>query len=153
MRSPIPLPAHAIWSVWVRVQCVTVGLRLLGFQRLCRLIRKTAASSQAPVGDSLLYAQQTAALVNRIIKGYFLFGVSCLEASIALWWILLSKGIISDLRLGVRTITGRFESHAWVEYEGNVLNDLEAISVIYTPMPLNIFPPGMYHERICRHHS
>jgi hypothetical protein len=133
--------------------CVAVGLRLFGFQRLCRLIRKTTVSPAPPAGDSLLYAQKTAARVNRIIKGYFLFGVSCLEASLALWWILLRRGIISELRLGVRTITGRFESHAWVEYQGKVLNDIETISIIYTPMPLDIFPQEIHHERICGHPS
>lgn len=55
-------------------------------------------------------------------------------------WLARRRGIDADLRLGVRTITGRFESHAWVECEGVVLNDAENVGQIYTPLDLGNVP-------------
>jgi len=53
-----------------------------------------------------------------------------------LWYLLLRRNIAAELRIGVRTTTGPFESHAWVEYHGEVLNDIENIADIYAPFDL-----------------
>ena len=73
-------------------------------------------------------------IVSRVNRDFLIFSADCLEESLALWWLLRRNGIDPDFRIGVRTITGRFESHAWVEYQGMVLNDMDRISIIYTPM-------------------
>ncbi len=36
---------------------------------------------------------------------------------------LAGSGVIADLRIGVKKLDGQFEAHAWLEYEGIVLND------------------------------
>lgn len=47
----------------------------------------------------------------------------CLQKSLVLWALLRRQGINAELRIGVRREGGNFEAHAWVEYEGFVLND------------------------------
>jgi hypothetical protein len=48
---------------------------------------------------------------------------SCLRKSLVLWYLLRRKGIESELRIGSRRNEGKFEGHAWIEYQGMVLND------------------------------
>lgn len=48
---------------------------------------------------------------------------NCLKKSLVLWYLLRCQGIVSELRIGVRREQGEFQAHAWVEYQGIVLND------------------------------
>jgi hypothetical protein len=46
-----------------------------------------------------------------------------LERSLVLWALLRARGVVSQLCVGARCEGGVFSAHAWVEYEGVVLND------------------------------
>ena len=48
---------------------------------------------------------------------------TCLEKSLALWWLLRRQGIASSVRIGARTAGGKLEAHAWVERDGTALNE------------------------------
>lgn len=58
---------------------------------------------------------------------------NCLERSLALWWLLRRRGLSGQLRIGVRKREGKFEAHAWVEFEETVLNDSEEVHRHYQP--------------------
>jgi len=69
-----------------------------------------------------------AALTVRMVRAAVHHGVgspSCLEESLALWWLLGRQGIPSQLRIGIRKKNAKFEAHAWVEFEGAALNEPE----------------------------
>ena len=51
---------------------------------------------------------------------------NCLEQSLVLCWLLRRRGIAADLRIGARKDSDRFEAHAWVELNSQVLNDATA---------------------------
>ncbi|NJL81868.1 MAG: lasso peptide biosynthesis B2 protein [Chloroflexaceae bacterium] len=54
---------------------------------------------------------------------------NCLQRSLVLHCLLRSRGIESELRLGVRRASAQFQAHAWVESGDAVLNDTpEAVS-------------------------
>jgi|SRR6266404_903656 len=48
---------------------------------------------------------------------------TCLEKSLALWWLLRQVGVTSVVRIGARKAAGKLEAHAWVECEGAALNE------------------------------
>ena len=50
---------------------------------------------------------------------------TCLEKSLAIWSLLRRRGVASQLRIGARNISGKFEAHAWVENEGVAINEPE----------------------------
>ncbi len=52
---------------------------------------------------------------------------NCLKRSLVLWSLLRHQGIESELRIGVKREAGKFEAHAWVEWEGIVLNDTQDV--------------------------
>ena len=56
---------------------------------------------------------------------------SCLEESLTLWHLLRMQGYEAKLRIGVRKTGGKFEAHAWVEYEGTALNQPEQVHQHY----------------------
>jgi drug/metabolite transporter (DMT)-like permease len=58
---------------------------------------------------------------------------SCLRRSLLLWWLLRHDGIEAVLRVGVNRDGGRLQAHAWVEYLGRPLNDVEDIARRFLP--------------------
>jgi hypothetical protein len=50
-------------------------------------------------------------------------GSTCLTRSLALLWLLRKSGLQPNLRIGARMLSGHFEAHAWVECEGQPVND------------------------------
>jgi len=102
------------------------GLRFLGFRRCHGLIqnfslprRKAAASSRVDAREKTKKIVRAARSVERNAP----FEANCLERSLALWWTLRRDSIPADLHIGGRKSGGRFEAHAWVEWDGQVLND------------------------------
>jgi Transglutaminase-like superfamily len=66
---------------------------------------------------------------------------TCLEESLALWYLLRRQNISSSLRIGVRKGPGEFEAHAWVEYEGRPLNQSEELHQHYFPFENDFHDP------------
>jgi Transglutaminase-like superfamily len=52
---------------------------------------------------------------------------SCLEESLALWFLLRRQAITCELRIGARKVGGNFQAHAWVECDGQALHDTEEV--------------------------
>ncbi len=102
------------------------GLRMIGFRRWERLLAVFApsASANGPAQDAavdepaiLIARMQEAAARNLFIR------TNCLEQSLVLCWLLRRRGIVAELRIGARKDSDRFEAHAWVERNSQVLND------------------------------
>jgi Transglutaminase-like superfamily len=110
---------------------VAISIRLKGLQfTQAFLLRLPLANRCTPstVANEELERQvwQTVRMV-RIGVGYNSMWTNCLKQSLVLWILLRSQGILSVLRIGVRTESAKFSAHAWVEYEGIVLNDTDDV--------------------------
>ena len=64
----------------------------------------------------------------------------CLARSLMLWAILRKYGVIAEIKIGVRKLESEFQAHAWVEYQGKVLNDQKNVGDPYSPFPLKVEP-------------
>jgi hypothetical protein len=114
-RAAVLLPAIS-WSLKVR-----------GFQATQRTLQNFSIPSKkekrsgpgVPDGERVNLA---ARMVNAAAR-YALGRSSCLEKSLALWWLLRQEAIASSVRIGARKSDGKFEAHAWVECEGVALNE------------------------------
>jgi hypothetical protein len=119
-------PAQGLFlRAFVLLPLISISLRWRGF-------RKTKASLEhflsVPYGAQNPDAQARAALTAQMARTAARLGIgdpSCLEVSLALWWLLARQGIASDLRVGIRKDGEKFEAHAWVECGGAILNDPE----------------------------
>jgi hypothetical protein len=110
-----------------------LALHLLGVRRALRLFAgdRRDAGAFAPVA-----AERVARQVERARREYSVYPVSCLVRSLALVWLLRRRGIAAEFRLGVRTLTGRFEAHAWVEHGGVPLGEDADVARIFEAFEL-----------------
>lgn len=99
-----------------------LALRLVGFRFWKSVLELTfprAISSEISMPAAVeSIVRFEAAAARRLF-----FRANCLERSLVLWWLLRRRGIGATFRLGARKASGAFEAHAWVEFDGAVLND------------------------------
>jgi Transglutaminase-like superfamily len=112
------------------------GLPLFGFRRWKNLLAELV-----PAGTLNLDAQgqaviESARAITRLqgsASRNLPFRVNCLEQSLVLWWLLRRRGMNAQIRVGARKETNRFEAHAWVEFDGMVLNESGEGHVHFSP--------------------
>jgi hypothetical protein len=73
---------------------------------------------------------KTAKIVK--IASNYQFNKTCLRRSLILWYLLKKQGFNSNICIGVRKEKSNFEAHAWVEYKGFPLNEINDLKEIFT---------------------
>jgi hypothetical protein len=111
---------------------LTLSLKLFGFRRTQRLLQKFLSSNQNMLQKTK--SESGVALTSRMVLAASrasAIPATCLERSLALWWLLGRQGIPSQLRIGVRTDAEKFQAHAWVEQDGVAIGEPEAPHLHY----------------------
>jgi hypothetical protein len=130
--SALERPARGLFlRAAVLLPLMSLSLRLRGFRKTQAFLQKILSTSNNEADSS---APSRAELTVRMVRAAVRHGVghpTCLEESLALWWLLGRQGIASELRIGVRKQDEKFEAHAWVEREGNALNEPESLHAHY----------------------
>ena len=104
---------------------LSASLRVAGFGRTQRALQRflpALASKDLPSAELGLRVAATARILHSAVQ-HGIARHTCLERSLALWWLLGRQGIAAELRMGARKTEEHFEAHAWVEHSGAVLND------------------------------
>jgi len=108
---------------------ISVSLKMRGFRatqkfllRSLPIARQTSQENSIRIVRDLKRTELTARMVNAAIRHVWCAS-TCLEKSLALWWLLGRQGIASQLRIGARKLEGKFEAHAWVERDGAALSE------------------------------
>ena len=114
--------------------CLTwLDVRFLGMDsRKVHLERRAPATGAADQSAKVVEAQKIARLESSAARHLF-FSPNCLVQSLALRAMLLRRGIDPDLRIGARQEPGKFEAHAWLEFNDTVLNDASGEHHHFTP--------------------
>jgi hypothetical protein len=123
---------------------ISLSLRLRGFRKTQAFLQRflPPSDSEGPFPEP-----GRADLTVRMVRAAVRHSVghpTCLEESLALWWLLGRQGIASELRIGVRKQREKFEAHAWVERAGTALNEPESLHQHYAAFDaaLSSTPPG-----------
>lgn len=103
--------------------------------------RRPARPSDAPAAARLVAARRLSWIVQSA-AAYGPWPANCLQRSVVLWWYLQRRGLQGDLRIGVRRDpeTRELAFHAWIEYEGVVLNDEATVRQRYVTFDRAIAP-------------
>lgn len=109
---------RAVFAASLLLPLAGLSLHALGLRRTLRLFAGGANPPAAPAPEA---AKRLARAVEHAGRKYSIYPVDCLVRSLVLVWLLRRRGIAAELRLGARTLTGRFEAHAWVEHCGVAL--------------------------------
>ena len=115
------------FRVAVLLPAISLSLKMRGFRATQQALQKFSVSreKEAPSGQRMPDGERVK-LAARMVNAAARHGLgrfSCLERSLALWWLLREEGIASSVRIGARKTDGKFEAHAWVEREGVALNE------------------------------
>ncbi len=112
----------------VLLPLVRASLRLRGYNKTYASLEKRLGAGiparVAPAGAP--EPLQSACRMVRAAVHYSFAKFTCLEESLALWYLLRQLGIPARLRIGVRKNNGKFQAHAWVVHDGVALNQTEA---------------------------
>lgn len=120
-RALDPGSQRIFWSAVILLSMTRASLRLRGYNRTFAWLQKRLDPEARLASGSGELVQQTSRMV-RAARRYSLAKFTCLEESLTLWYLLRKQGIATQLRIGVRKMEGKFEAHAWVEYEGAALD-------------------------------
>jgi len=106
---------------------ISWSLRFRGFRATQAALQNFSVPSKTEkLIDERRASGERAALAARMVNAAARYSpgrATCLEKSLALWWLLRREGMASSVRIGARKTLGKFEAHAWVEREGVVLNE------------------------------
>jgi hypothetical protein len=132
---------------WLLLQALLVlpliglGLRLLGLRRLQNLLSHCPLKEPGGVPEEEISdLAQVHARIVEIAARHGLYRATCLRQSLALWWLLRYHGVETNLRIGVKSGAIRLEAHAWVELQGQPLNDAEDVEQHFSPFSQAIAP-------------
>lgn len=132
------LPAVRIPSV---AQClamilvVKLCLRSFGFNRVIIFLRNRLGTVPVvPLADPTLVraAERVVAMAGALYPGRAL----CLEQSLLLYYVLRRQGIAVAYCQGVMPCP--FQAHAWIEFEGEVVNDVAEHARQFARLPLQL---------------
>src|SRR6185295_14632373 len=131
LRRLQPLDLWAFVRAWIILLAADVGLRLLPYPRLERLL--AAPRRETTAGEEVIprLAWATAAAAR-----HHLYTMRCLPRALCLRWLLGRYGIAADLRIGVARQEEGLDAHAWVEWRGRPVGEDLGVAERFAPLDL-----------------
>ena len=117
--------------VWLGV--LALGLRVLGFRRVTQRPWLPALAERPVSDEELRHARHYAWAIN-LAGRHHAVRARCLLLSLTLHHWLRREGLPSRLRIGVRKEGSALLAHAWVELNGQVVNDTAAAVAAFAPL-------------------
>ena len=115
-------------AFFVGVRATRVSIRTVGFARTVSLFG-ALPRIMAAQRESRWSAASWAAAVDRVSGRPY--GGTCLDRSVFLWLVMRLHGIDGSIRIGLTKRDGPLEGHAWVELDGQVVNDIPDVADRY----------------------
>ena len=111
--------AGLLLEAWLALLLTDLALRFLGVPAVNRCIHRRARGRSESLDNAKLISLRQA--VTRAARRQP-WQMRCLPQSLALAWLLAGRGVTTDLQFGVRSIDGKLQAHAWLEYDGRSLD-------------------------------
>ena len=131
-----------LFQAFAFLPLIAVGLHLMNFQRIRSILLRFSTEPVDVCGDDAMQQASTTARLVQATASRIPFKITCLTRSTTLWWLLRRQGIASEIRIGVNQHDGEFQAHAWIEFNGVVLNDRDDIHLQYAAFDRNTVPNG-----------
>ncbi len=121
-------------EAWLKLLIIDLLLRTRPFPRLQQMIagRFKARLTADPQKD-LETIEHIQPLVAMAAHNH-LYPMTCLRQALALQEMLNSRGICTQLRIGVLRETGNLLAHAWLEFQGQPVEDDLHENERFTPL-------------------
>jgi hypothetical protein len=119
--------------IWLAIADLALRLRLEGLGKWATATDHAHVGPAAVDTAAILRARRYARWLQAAAR-YQPVRAECLHRSLALHWWLRREGLASRLQIGVRKESGDLAAHAWVELDGQVVNDHPAAVARFTPL-------------------
>lgn len=123
------VPRASVSLAFVGLATVHLVIKLGGFPRLHQIV------SRWPVSKRTNNEHEAIATVCAAVEratNYYVKHTWCLERSAVLTCYLRVKGVPAQMVIGCRKMP--FHGHAWVEVNGQVVNDNQKVLTFYEPL-------------------
>jgi hypothetical protein len=116
----VSLTGHA----WIGLVAFDLA-RPAGFSRLCGWLERRRPSRRrgAAAVEEIVWSVDEACV-------WYVKRAACLQRSVVATWLLRRQGFAAQMTIGCRPLP--FESHAWVEVDGRIVNDLPQYQRAFT---------------------
>lgn len=140
LRRLAPAEIGILASAFFLLPLINILLRALGYSCLHRLIEKlTPIHHKCPITAESMATAKSVARMTAVAANRGLYRATCLRKSLLVLWFLRWRGIAGTIRFGVRLECGVLKAHAWIEWQGEVINDEADVRERYVPLE-NGFP-------------
>lgn len=136
-RALLSLSWHDLWvlsQAWVVLLAVDLGLRALSFRRVQELVASGREDAGTPEGQGAWVTMHRLQRFVGIAGRNHLYPMPCLQRSLCLQWLMGRRGISADLRIGVRKEGDGLATHAWLEYQGQPVGEMQPIEARFAPL-------------------
>jgi hypothetical protein len=122
----------SVLTCGMMIFALKTALRLRGFGRVMGRIRRWAEPLSASAWVDAEQVQATERMVATA-AAWYPGRARCLEQSLILYYLLRRQGVAAKYRHGV--IPRPFQAHAWIEYQGQIINDVPEHARQFTCLP------------------
>jgi hypothetical protein len=126
LQAFLAYPARdRFWLIktWWLLLGIDLALRLLPFRKVQAWVKSSRPGMKiVDMGQATLEIRRAEEILDRAAR-HHLYPMTCLRRSLALQWLLLKRGLLTDLCFGVRRDHGQLQAHAWLEYQGQVIGE------------------------------
>ena len=95
------------------------------------LQERIGEAGRPPVSEDDSWVERVARRTNTAARRPFPWA-RCLQRSMALCMWMEKRGLEPTLRIGVRKNENGIDAHSWLELNGRIVNDFEAIGTVFT---------------------
>jgi hypothetical protein len=124
---------------------LNLSLYFLGYFRLRKILEKIIPFKNINICHSdaeiITQARDITQIVSIAVENG-LIHATCLQRSMLGWLLLRREGVQGNICFGVRMNDCQLEAHAWIEYNGVVVNDSVSILEKYKPLS-DALPPNL----------
>ena len=113
---------------------VATSLKTVGLRRTQSWLTRNSLVPMVPPTEQTRANVRRAAQMVAAACRQLPLRCACLPRTVVLWSLLRRRGMDADVRIGVRCDTqGEFQAHAWLEWNGEVINDAGDVARQYLP--------------------
>jgi hypothetical protein len=130
-RTAAGLRVPSVLRCAAMIFAIKAALRIGGFAGVTNWIRcrvQSLPATTAVTEEAVTATESAVATAAALYPGRAL----CLEQSLVLYYMLRRQGVPVRFRMGVQAHP--FAAHAWVEYRGQVLNDIPEHLKAFAPL-------------------
>ncbi len=130
-----------MWAA-VMLPVVKLGLRFSNLKRVQTWLAPRRQVQSTSTAEEAVAQAKRLALVVDLAARHGVGHHNCLPRSVVLWALLRRRGLDGQLRVGVKVDNSNDRSfHAWVEHNGQALNDTRDVGERYIPFNSALEPP------------